>query len=71
MKKTLTVSYNTKEAEGLSDFFKKLDKKDLMHQKMAKNFFQKTGCALKLEQTLVVHLHLEAPNHFFQPYLQR
>ena len=46
--KSLTVSDNTKQAEGLSDFFKNLGKKGLnVSKKMARNVLKKPGRALE------------------------
>ena len=47
MKKTMTVSDNTIQAEGLGDFFKNLGKKGLdVSKKMAKNVLGKSSRAL-------------------------
>ena len=48
-KKTMTVSDNTIQAEGLGDFFKKLGKKGLnVSKKMAKNVLMNTSRALDI-----------------------
>ena len=48
-KKSMTVSDNTIEAEGLSDFFKNLGRKGLnVSKKMAKNVLSNPGRALDL-----------------------
>ena len=47
-KKSMTVSDNTIQAEGLSDFFKSLGKKRLnVSKKMAKNVLKNPGRALE------------------------
>ena len=52
-KKSMTVSDNTIEAEGLGDFFKNLGKKGLnISKKMAKNVLSNPGRALDLTAKL-------------------
>ena len=52
-KKSMTVSDNTIEAEGLSDFFKNLGKKRLnVSKKMAKNVLSNPGRALDLTEKI-------------------
>ena len=60
-KKSMIVSDDTIQAEGLGDFFKNLGKKGLnVSKEMAKNVLKKTPVELsKLVQTLVLHLLLE------------
>ena len=65
----MIVSDNTITAERLGDFFKNLGKKGLNASKTWQKMFQKIPEELlKLEQTLVLHLHLEAQKRFYHHY---
>ena len=53
IEKSLTVSDNTIQAEGLGDFFKKLGKKGLnVSKEMAKNVLKNPGRALEIGATV-------------------
>ena len=62
----MTLSDNTTVAEGLGDFFMNWGKKGLeASKKWQKMFWKNLGELLKLEQTLILHLHLEALKQFY------
>ena len=57
----MTLSDNSIAAKNLGDFFKSRGKKGPnISKKMHKNVLRKPGRSLESEQTLVLHLHLEA-----------
>ena len=71
IKKSMTVSDNTIEAEGLSDFFKNLGKTSVkVGKKLAKNVLKILHEPWILLQTLLVQLQVDLLKMYYQHYLK-
>ena len=69
-KKSMTVSDNTIQAEGLGDFFKISGEKGLKVSKKAKNVKRILEELLRLEQNLVVNLLLQTQKQLYHHCLK-
>ena len=68
----MTLSDNTIAEENSGNSFNILGKKGLnVPKKDDRNVLKNPGIAFKMEQMLVLHLHLEAPKRLYHHYQRR